>query len=526
MVAANEHRQARRGRILYRVAVGVLSASSFALALYFLRYGRVSLDEGWYLYAARLVWEGQLPYRDFAFFQAPVLPYLYGLAQQLLGVGLETGRLTSLAFSAGTVALGARLSHEVGGRLATLFFLVCIALTPIGLWSFTTTRTEPLSAFLLMLSAFLLFREPTRIAPSSGAMLAATLALGTRISSLPLAGVVFGWVWVRHRHSRRDFALVLLPSVLALFALGALVLAAGLDSTFFNLVASQAGRHSQLAPVDPWTALDFLERRLKDLLVLRTFYGVVPVLAAIAAIAAVPLYRSTSTRDLAVALLGLTSLGLATYLPNLAPRAVFPLYYSSVLPLFAVIGSAALGGLHERVSGVWRPAVLAMAAVLVLYQAAGFAERRAVQVSAFPDLSRVSEGADYLASVAPPDTTLATMETYLAVESGLTVAPGWEMSLFSYFPARSDPDVRTLGVLNEGIIAEQLRSDEIGAVVLSDKALGVLVGHTWRGIGRKRRSEAWLRAALPGLERYRLVRVFPGFGQFRDHLYVLLPKER
>ena len=39
-------------------------------------WGAVNQDEGWYLYAARLVGEGKLPYRDFFFTQGPVLPFL------------------------------------------------------------------------------------------------------------------------------------------------------------------------------------------------------------------------------------------------------------------------------------------------------------------------------------------------------------------------------------------------------------------------------------------------------------------
>ena len=41
--------------------------------------GGLNQDEGWYLYAARLVGEGKLPYRDFFFTQGPVLPFIYSV---------------------------------------------------------------------------------------------------------------------------------------------------------------------------------------------------------------------------------------------------------------------------------------------------------------------------------------------------------------------------------------------------------------------------------------------------------------
>ena len=46
---------------------GILAAANLYL-------GDLNQDEGWYLYAAGLTAQGQLPYVDFAYTQAPVLP--------------------------------------------------------------------------------------------------------------------------------------------------------------------------------------------------------------------------------------------------------------------------------------------------------------------------------------------------------------------------------------------------------------------------------------------------------------------
>ena len=47
-------------------------------------FGDLNQDEGWYLYAARLVSEGKVPYRDFAYPQAPLMPYIYAVANPLV----------------------------------------------------------------------------------------------------------------------------------------------------------------------------------------------------------------------------------------------------------------------------------------------------------------------------------------------------------------------------------------------------------------------------------------------------------
>ena len=39
--------------------------------------GGLNQDEGWYLYAANLVAEGKMLYRDFFYTQGPLLPIIY-----------------------------------------------------------------------------------------------------------------------------------------------------------------------------------------------------------------------------------------------------------------------------------------------------------------------------------------------------------------------------------------------------------------------------------------------------------------
>jgi hypothetical protein len=508
-------------------AIVGLFVAYLGVALYFVRAGIPNQDEGWYLHAARLVWEGRLPYRDFAFFQAPLLPYLYGFGQQLLGAGVEAGRLTSMALGAGTAALGTRLAFEGGGRLGALFFLSLLSLTPIAVWAFTTTRTEPVTAFLWMLSVFLMLRSPPSRLAVAGALLAGALAASARISSLPGLGVVLLWAWLRDRESRRGSALMLVPVAAVGLAGGLLLVAAGWEAVFFNVVTAQAERHEQLASAAPWGAAEFAARRLGDLGLLQRFYGVVAITSLLAggALVAGVLDRRRSAPPLAPKALAVVGVSLAVYLPNLVPRAVFPVYFSPVVPLLLVLAAWAIGRLHELASGRGRAAVVAAALGIVALQAAHFADRRHLYLA--PESGpRIQAVARLLARRMPPGRTLATMDTYLAVESGLRLEPGYEMGLFSYFPSRSDADVERLRVLNAKRLADGLGSGRPGAVVLSDRALGILTEASWAGSRRVPWDEVRLRAELPGLAGYRLLRTFPDVGQFRDHLYLLVPAAR
>lgn len=68
-----------KGRGLPLTAVTLLSLGYLAALLHYAQVRPIDGDEGLYTTAARLVWEGKTPYRDFIFPQAPLLPYLYSL---------------------------------------------------------------------------------------------------------------------------------------------------------------------------------------------------------------------------------------------------------------------------------------------------------------------------------------------------------------------------------------------------------------------------------------------------------------
>ena len=63
--------------------------------------GGLNQDEGWYLYAAQLVGEGKMLYRDFFYTQGPAMPIIYApFAWVWRGAGLlgDAGVKSSLDF--------------------------------------------------------------------------------------------------------------------------------------------------------------------------------------------------------------------------------------------------------------------------------------------------------------------------------------------------------------------------------------------------------------------------------------------
>lgn len=517
-----------RQRFVWLLALSLCILFAARIAVVFAADGNVNQDEGWYLQAANLLYHGRIPYRDFAFFQAPLLPLIYGLPQVVFGPGLWVGRLTSLALTALMAALAFRIALARAGRVAALAALLLLVLSPYAVWALTSTRTEPLTALLWMAAAAFLLHPTATPRASGGAMLCAVLAAAVRVSSLPAAAFVLLWVVVRHRASRRELFAALAPAAGVALLVGGLLGAAGPSQVFFDLFTAQTQRHSQLRPAEAWGLAEFAQTRLVALSAVPSIYGGVAMIALPAGLVAGVLWLArrpgSATRRGAAA--GLAALAAAVYLPNLAPRFVHAVYFAAAFPLCAVLVACLLGWALERTRGVSRAALALAAGVLLAVQLASFARGLRSHVSlAAPELGEVREVGRQLASLVPEDRKLLTLDTYLAVESRRPVVPGFEMGMFAWSPNWPEEWAGRYHLATPARWQEALRDPSVGAVVLSDFAIGVIVNHRFRGYRpRQELSEAQLFAILPGLERFRLDRVVPKFGQTRDFLYILLPR--
>jgi hypothetical protein len=158
-------------------------------------------DEGFYLFAARLLANGQRLYADFFFPQMPVAPQTYGGWFAIVGAGWRAGRLLTALLGVGTGVLLAaeawRRTQRWGWGAAALGLYLSSGLV-LG-W-FTVAKTYALAALLLVLGATLLQR-PGRRATFFGA-LALGLAAGTRLyllAALPCAAIC---LWRAHPGQR------------------------------------------------------------------------------------------------------------------------------------------------------------------------------------------------------------------------------------------------------------------------------------------------------------------------------------
>ena len=184
--------------------------------------GGLNQDEGWYLYAANLVADGKLPYRDFFYTQGPLLPIVYSAFTFVWKTwGLLGARLFNLAVGfLGIVfacALAARLTSRETRRQAALVAFFLLATNLYHLYYLAIPKTYALAALFVAVGFYLLTfaledsvrRWKAVLFPvASGLCLA--FAAGTRISLGAILAVVgfgllvgairksvprFAWLW-------------------------------------------------------------------------------------------------------------------------------------------------------------------------------------------------------------------------------------------------------------------------------------------------------------------------------------------
>ena len=177
--------------------------------------GGLNQDEGWYLYAANLVSEGKVLYRDFAFTQAPLMPIVYsvfaGIWQNFGLLGARLFTLTLGLLSIFFLAMSAvRLTDNERKWTAGTVVMLLLGCNLYHLYYIAIPKTYALAALMLAIGVYLLTFE--RMTFFAGMFFA--LACGTRISLGAAIPVICLLLW--HKRSFLKAVIFGLGAVLAL----------------------------------------------------------------------------------------------------------------------------------------------------------------------------------------------------------------------------------------------------------------------------------------------------------------------
>lgn len=493
------------GRVSPETVYGALLLLFAVELAFWVLFRLVNLDEGWYLWAGKEVYAGRRLYSDFAYTQTPLLPYVYGLVQLVFGNGLYVGRILTAILGFGAGALSAATARRIAGPWAGVLALAFLITTFLAITSFAYTATYGLTACLLAAAFYLAARLPA--GSKRTWLITACLALATagRLASvvvfLPMAAFLILSA-PRGRRLRTALEFALAAALLLALLLGPSILASGRQMAYDIF-----GFHMDRTTTE-WrrgVLISTLQETVRDF--------TVPVLVYLAAVADLFIrilrQRRRALEDHALELTLAAAVALL-FLAHLVPRTATTYYNVLQAPLIAIL----FGALAIRLLRGSRPR-LAGAILTILLVGQVVTQARAVRfydLTAWPPVNQVEivrAAARELNQTVPPGGKLLTFDPHLALEAGLEIPPGYEMSIFSYRPTWTSEQAQQYRVVNNELLLRDL-NDGVDAVALTQFDEDLLYG-----------DRDALFAALYG--NYRLASSLPGFDPFRHDLHIYLP---
>ncbi len=435
---------------------GILIAVFLVMGLFFIQYGRIFLDAGFYLDAASRVWHGDMLYHDFFFVQGPVYPYVYGFFFLFTPATVLTGRGISLIFGLITLFLTARLARKLAGQHAVPWAIAGLALSAEHAYFFSSVKLYALTGMLLTASILVLF---SRASPRIRYPLAAIFmvaAAGTRLTILPAALVFLLYMifdgWKAHRTAMLGG---IIAAALAGAALALPFLITDPEAVMYNLIKIHVSAES-----GPFVF--GLADKFKVLVKIALVYPVIG-LGVILTIREHLLDPGKKIADKQNTLLVLL-IGIITAV-HISANWFSVGYESVVMPLVAVWTAGALSRLRSRFS----PAI---AVGLGLISISCFTWQDIPSFSK-PTLRQLHEIGRFIAEKTPPTASIAACNGVFALEAGRKNLPPFGGAPFTFTPGWTDAECKRFGGVNPHLMINIFRNKTADMLIFEPQSFSV-----------------------------------------------------
>ena len=410
--------------------------------------GGLNQDEGWYLYAANMVAEGKVPYRDFAYTQGPLMPFVYSAFTFVWkNWGLLGARVLTLAIGATSVffavALAARLAPESRRRESALVAFLLLGSNLYHVYFLAIPKTYALASLFVATGFYLLSigvqsHYTRRLAFAAGAGLCLALAAGTRISLGALLATT-GICLLVARRWKTFVAFAIAGAVGLAIVYGPFIA----DSKAFSGLVAAQRYHAARGGFDVVWTVGSLSRLVRWYLPTAVLLGLWAILRL-----NVPRYDDEDFGQkpiLHALLLGF----LAVFAVQMLAPFPYEDYQVPIMGLLAVVAAAESIRFFDRFSAYRLPILLALGMSFASSFGSPLLEKWSTNgQDRFWSIKKQSYELSHLRSVAaeiealdPGGKELLTQDLYLAIETGRKVPAGLEMGPFSIL---SDVEWRAL----------------------------------------------------------------------------------
>jgi hypothetical protein len=346
-------------------------------------------DEGFYVFASRLVLEGKTPYLDFMYPQMPLLPYVYAGWFSAFGTSWLSARMCTALLGFGVITLLYSHLKPSQGTSGALLAAIIVGFSSLTVPWLAVTKTYALTAFLLMAAYWAHMRRyrgaGDLILVLSGVCFG--LAISSRLMVAP-CGLVFLWyVWKREKIA----AVLLWLGSVFVGVLPAIALWAKAPAAFWFNNLGYHGLRSHASWSFQWEKKQALLQLLFGLDGRFTGAGLqFLLLVVLASFYFFWTMRRLRTLDPAAGLV------FCLFVVNVLPNPAFTQYFVLLVPFLAILATTWLSEMLERAqaSGGWARSISVM--VLAAVGLAIYCMSPHFTLRPFVQLASASDGANLL----------------------------------------------------------------------------------------------------------------------------------
>ncbi len=461
----------RLSGILYWISISALILVFLIVGYFFINFAGLNSDEGWYLYAARKVFQGERLYQDFGFTQMPLLPYIYGVGQ-LIYPSIYTGRITSLIIFGLGLYFAAAVSNKFFNREASIWLLLIAVTYAYSFYFNTIVKTYSLTFLFLVLSIYIWLSEFK--AEIKYPLLTFVLLLGflTRLTFIVYATImvciILYEIWKLDNRSKIVLRMFLVTTPLLLWGLSYLYPDPQLP--VWNIYSYHARVHGLQ---NPTSMIEEFFAHTHDFLNSLNIFWPIGIPLALGVLSSI-YYKNINQQKYCqiFILLVATFMFISSHFIGAAQMGEY--YVPAILALLTLFICFLFGfsnvnsGLNKLI--LWTARFILIFIVIKFIYTDKFGQYNFDYYNGHPPVQTIKNMANVVNRYYPNAPLLTIESLYVAVEAKRDVLPGFSMAQFSIV----DMDTKTatkLHYINQQMLAETLRSPNTKIVILTEREI-------------------------------------------------------